>query len=120
MGCEDEKGFWTSAALAADAETIGQKVRELATDRPKPWHYPAAHTEGTVDMVNHPPHYEHPSGIECIQVTEFMSFTRGSAVKYLWRAGSKGGGEQELEDLRKARWYIEREIANLEKKAEQA
>lgn len=64
------------------------------------------------DVVNHPAHYtSHPSGVECITVTEHMSFLRGNAVKYLWRAGDKGN---ELEDLRKARWYLDREIANLE------
>ena len=60
------------------------------------------------DMVNHPPHYtSHPSGVECIQVTEHMNFCLGNAVKYVWRADSKNG----VEDLRKAAWYIEREIA---------
>lgn len=64
------------------------------------------------DPVNHPSHYtEHPSGVECITVTEHMSFLRGNAMKYLWRAGSKGN---ELEDLKKARWYLDREISNLE------
>ena len=64
------------------------------------------------DQVNHPPHYTgHPSGVECIQVTEHMNFCRGNAMKYLWRAGEKSN---ELEDLRKARWYIDREIARLE------
>lgn len=61
------------------------------------------------DSVNHPTHYtSHPSGIECIQVTEHMSFCIGNAVKYLWRADLKEATEQ---DLRKAIWYIEREIA---------
>lgn len=64
------------------------------------------------DMVNHPPHYtSHPSGVECIQVTEHMSFCIGNAVKYLWRADEKGAA---LEDLRKARWYVDREIAKRE------
>ena len=64
------------------------------------------------DAVNHPPHYnQHPSGVECITVTEHMNFCRGNAMKYLWRAGEKG---QELEDLRKARWYIDREISRVE------
>ena len=64
------------------------------------------------DSVNHPSHYtDHPSGVECITVTEHMSFLRGNAVKYLWRAGSKGPA---LEDLKKARWYLDREISNLE------
>lgn len=64
-------------------------------------------------VVDHPPHYtSHPSGIECIQVTEHMSFCVGSAIKYLWRANHKG---TRIEDLRKARWYVDREIARFEK-----
>ena len=64
------------------------------------------------DNVNHPKHYtEHPSGVECIQVTEHMNFCIGNAVKYLWRAGLKH--DDSLEDLRKARWYIEREIKRI-------
>jgi len=60
------------------------------------------------DNVNHPQHYTaHPSGIECIEVTEHMSFCVGNAVKYLWRADHKGN---DIEDLRKAVWYIKREI----------
>lgn len=67
------------------------------------------------DAVARPRHYNvHPSGVECIQVTEHMNFCRGNAMKYLWRADHKGG----LEDLRKARWYLDREIARVE--AEQA
>jgi hypothetical protein len=59
-----------------------------------------------------PSHYrEHPSGVECIQVTEHMTFCVGNAVKYLWRAGKKGPA---VEDLRKAVWYLEREIRRLE------
>lgn len=65
------------------------------------------------DAVNHPSHYnEAPSGIECIDVVEHMSFNLGNAVKYLWRAGHKG---KFVEDLRKAIWYIEREIQRHEK-----
>ena len=61
------------------------------------------------DPVNHPKHYtSHPSGVECITVTEHMGFNVGNAVKYLWRADEKGNA---LEDLKKARWYVEREIA---------
>lgn len=64
------------------------------------------------DMVNSPPHYTaHPSGIECIQVTEHMSFNVGNAVKYLWRCDLKGDA---LEDLKKARFYVEREIKRRE------
>lgn len=65
------------------------------------------------DNINHPPHYcSHPSGVECIQITEHMSFNLGNAIKYLWRADEKGAP---LDDLRKAAWYIQREIAKREK-----
>jgi len=68
------------------------------------------------DSVNHPTHYTaHPSGVECIQITEHMGFNVGNAVKYLWRASLKGA---HLQDLQKARWYIDREIARLDGKPE--
>lgn len=63
---------------------------------------------GATDSVNHPPHYtQHPSGVECIQVTECMNFCLGNAVKYIWRADLKNDA---IEDLEKARWYVSREI----------
>lgn len=62
----------------------------------------------SADPVNHPAHYNgHPSGIECIQVVEHMGFNLGNAVKYIWRADLKGDA---IEDLKKARWYIDREL----------
>jgi hypothetical protein len=65
------------------------------------------------DAVSHPAHYtSHPSGIECIQITEHMDFLVGNAMKYLWRCGRKGDS---VEDLKKARWYIDRKIQMLEK-----
>ena len=64
------------------------------------------------DMVNHPAHYNsHPASIECIDVIEHMTFNTGSAIKYLWRAGLKD--KALLQDLRKAKWYVEREIDRL-------
>jgi hypothetical protein len=67
------------------------------------------------DPVNRPQHYvSHPSGVECITVTEHMTFNLGNAVKYIWRHGLKPTTDS-LEDLKKARWYIEREIARLSK-----
>lgn len=67
------------------------------------------------DAVNHPPHYTaHPSGVECIQITEHMEFCVGNAVKYLWRAGLKGGSSaSEIQDLEKAAWYVQRRISKL-------
>jgi hypothetical protein len=67
------------------------------------------------DSVNHPTHYtEHPSGVECIQITEHMNFNIGNAVKYLWRAGLKS---DRVEDLKKAAWYVNREIERLTERA---
>lgn len=67
----------------------------------------------THDLVNHPPHYTgHPSGIECIQITEHMSFCLGNALKYIWRADLK---DDAIEDLRKAKWYLQREIDRRER-----
>ena len=59
----------------------------------------------------------HPSGIECIDVVEHMSFNLGNAIKYLWRSGLKT--EDYEKDLRKAIWYIEREIVRLSAKKQE-
>ena len=69
-------------------------------------------TDDEIDMVNHPPHYQH--GIEPIEFIEShnLNFNLGSAVKYIARAPYKG---KELEDLAKAKWFIEREIKRHEK-----
>lgn len=72
------------------------------------------------DAVNHPKHYtSHPSGIECIEVVEHMTFCVGNAIKYLWRAGLKTLAATEevaaIEDLKKARWYLTREIERRER-----
>jgi hypothetical protein len=65
------------------------------------------------DVVNHPKHYTtHPSGVECIEITEHLNFCVGNAIKYLWRCDNKHNSP--LEDLKKARWYIDREIKRLE------
>lgn len=69
------------------------------------------------DPINHPSHYT--SGppcihcgntIECIDVTRHMNFSVGNVIKYLWRAGKKGPA---IEDLRKARKYLDFEIERL-------
>lgn len=65
------------------------------------------------DDVNHPSHYASESGLEAIEVIE--AFFHGNAFlantfKYIARAGKKGGEAKRLEDLKKARWYLEREI----------
>ena len=60
------------------------------------------------DAVNHPTHYtQHPSGVECIEITQHFNFCLGNAIKYIWRAGSKGDA---VEDLKKAAWYVQCEL----------
>ena len=70
------------------------------------------------DAINHPEHYiSHPSGIECIEVTRHMSFNAGNVIKYLWRNGLKDG-EPSLKDLKKAAWYLNDMIDQLEANGE--
>lgn len=78
------------------------------------------HKEGVPrsDAINHPEHYiSHPSGIECIEVTRHMSFAAGNVIKYLWRNGLKDG-EPSLKDLKKAAWYLNDMIDQLETNGE--
>ena len=71
------------------------------------------------DAVNHPKHYtSHPSGVECIEITRHYNFDIGNAIKYLWRAGLKkeqglSDVEKEIEDCKKAIWYINDHIRHL-------
>ncbi|MFD5308282.1 DUF3310 domain-containing protein [Streptomyces ardesiacus] len=67
------------------------------------------------DVVNSPSHYADgwSNGAEVIDITEHLNFNRGNAVKYLSRAGKKGGPGKELEDLQKALWYVTREVQRL-------
>lgn len=68
------------------------------------------------DAVNNPIHYTtHPSGVECITITEHMNFCLGNVMKYLWRADRK---EAPIEDLEKAAWYLNREIERRKKLAD--
>lgn len=110
-------------------EAARQMLRdEVARHRAKvgmpalPEHAPAAdngqrvrRSDKVSDPVNQPAHYTaHPGGIQCIDVTEHMGFNIGNAVKYLWRCDLKNDA---IEDLKKAAWYIAREIAKREKAA---
>lgn len=67
--------------------------------------------------INHPKYYnKHPSGIECIEVVRHFNFNLGNVIKYVWRAGLKT--EDSLDDLQKAKWYLEDEINRLTKQGE--
>jgi hypothetical protein len=89
-------------------------LKKQKSTSPKPSDNSSNSASKQHDSVNHPFHYtNHPSGVECIQITEWMNFNLGNSVKYIWRAGDKGSI---IEDLKKARWYLDREIQRLEKK----
>lgn len=67
--------------------------------------------------VNHPSHYNmDSSGVECIEVVRHMNFNVGSAFKYVFRAGKKDLSNDrfisELNDLKKAVWYLDDELAS--------
>lgn len=64
------------------------------------------------DVVNNPVHYQFSNGAQVIDITENLTFNRGNVVKYVARAGRKEK-TKELEDLFKARFYLEREIERL-------
>lgn len=71
------------------------------------------------DRVNHPQHYQDPSGIECIEIVRHRDFNIGNAIKYLWRAGLKAEEGYDIkvkmiEDLKKAIFYINDEIKLIE------
>jgi hypothetical protein len=99
-----------------DRVTVGSfcETHQLAyTANECPRCFPA--TRVNHDPVNHPKHYtNHPSGIECIQITEHFNFCLGNAIKYMWRAGEKDH-DKEIEDLEKSAWYILREIERRKK-----
>jgi hypothetical protein len=101
--CNDCEGYdkWVNRSIfiRESAKPLSEAIKEWVDCK---------EDEEIVDIVNQPPHYtEHPSGIECIQVTEHMGFNLGNAIKYIWRCDLK---QDAIEDLKKAKWYIDREI----------
>lgn len=83
------------------------------------YHDQSINMKNQIDMVNHPKHYtSDPSGVEAIEITRHRNFNVGNAIKYLWRAGLKEDAskdilQKQVEDLRKAVFYINDEIARL-------
>jgi hypothetical protein len=99
----------------------------MGDDYESSWYCHATHVEPVLDEaevrrfdsahdpVSKPSHYGwHPSGVQCADITGAFSFNLGNVIKYVWRAGRKDGNPV-LQDLRKAQWYLEREIGRLEK-----
>ncbi|BCF96613.1 hypothetical protein PPGU19_011820 [Paraburkholderia sp. PGU19] len=93
--CPATRGVCLTCALGTECALDAQKYPPIVPSR-------------SAEQVDHPKHYNaHPSGIECIDVVEHMGFNLGNAMKYIWRCDEK---RDAIEDLKKARWYIEREI----------
>ena len=129
--CHKNIGKWVPGDIHDDRVKLmstGFGVEELKPIY-EPYHYtpgegsihtPASFTEGMEahisDPVN-PNHYQgFSNGAEVIDITENLTFNAGNAVKYLSRAGRIDGQNKGavLEDLRKAAWYVAREIDRIE------
>ena len=95
-----KKGDWVLTHAMVNTES-GEVLHNKPANNVSP--APAA------DMVNHPPHYK-TGGIETIDFIEAkgLNYHLGNVIKYVTRADHKG---DRLENLRKAKWYLEREIA---------
>jgi hypothetical protein len=92
--------------------TIQEEIDFFDTLRESASDVVAAVAEANHDVVNHPKHYtSHPSGVECIEISEKLSFNLGNAFKYVFRRNDK---ENAYQDLSKAEWYLKREIGRLE------
>lgn len=108
----------SQAVIKELKEVIAEKDREIAeltSDRDMLLQ--TIELSATNDPVNHPAHYN-AGKVECIDAIEAattgltggQAYSTGAAIKYLWRWSRKGGAE----DLKKARWYIDRLITELE------
>ena len=98
-----------------DVPLTGYKPIEDMTEAERDALVSDVHAGIARERVDHPPHYNaNPSGVECITVVEHLNFNVGNAIKYLWRAGFKS--KDPIEDLRKAAWYVNREIERLSRK----
>lgn len=93
----------SKAQAKADAETHSRSTLEVPV---------------TTEAVHHPAHYGGDTPYEAIKVIEAwnLGFCLGNTVKYISRAGKKN--DPELQDLKKARWYLDRRIAQIEQGAE--
>lgn len=90
--------------LEEDLKFLGEVQNQLLKER----------AEGENDVIEHPTHYT--QGIECMDYIEShkLNYARGNIIKYVTRAGLKDASK-EVEDLEKARWYLDREIERVKK-----
>lgn len=78
-------------------------------------HYVSPNSLTLISSTTNPDHYQIAPGVEVIDLTEHLPFLEGNIVKYVVRHRNKNG----LEDLEKARWYLDRLIANITPKEEE-
>jgi hypothetical protein len=101
------KSNWKLASVSTSKKSVFQKPSTLAPNAV------ASMALFAEDKVNHPSHYK-IGGIETIDFIEAknLGYNLGNVVKYITRADYKGN---KLEDLKKAQWYLNRAVSNLEK-----
>jgi hypothetical protein len=108
---------WTWVSDPSEMAVVGDKWEDIAYLARGGYlvaHWVTPREAPVEDVVNTPSHYaERVPGVECISVTQHFNFNRGNTIKYVWRAGTKGDAAQEIEDLNKARKYLEFEILRL-------
>lgn len=93
----------SQTSAAAHGDGAAEAGEQLQSDVP---------VQAIGNNVSHPAHYNgQVPGIECIEVVQWFSYNIGCAMKYLWRHRDKGNP---VEDLRKAKQYIEFEIKRIE------
>jgi Protein of unknwon function (DUF3310) len=100
----------TAAALLLHQQIVDRGVEAESDEY---WEQIQIGTDPTPDLVNHPPHYK-AGGVETIDfiLAKNLGFCLGNVVKYISRAGIKS--HNPLEDLKKAQWYLNKEVARLE------
>jgi hypothetical protein len=107
--CIVQRPILRDVASESDVDGAYERMQDVITSAKKSGESSANQR----DMINKPPHYT-SAAIEVIDIIEAfkLNFHLGNVVKYVLREGKKG---DPLEDLKKARWYLDREIARREK-----
>ena len=106
------KGNWKTVAVGTSKKSlVARYTQKPSTLVPNAVASMALYAD---DMVNHPPHYK-TGGIETIDFIEAknLGYNLGNVVKYISRADYKG---DRLENLKKAQWYLNREVDLASKK----
>ena len=112
-GSTDYWGYTCDGQVGGSKSHRNTIVKHIPKITPAPQEYTPAHQAH--NPVSHPSHYtSNPSGVECIQVTQHMSFNLGNVVKYVWCIGLKDSGRDDIQDLKNAQWYLNKEIERLE------